>query len=65
MINEYIQSVENYKGFVLKIRLFRFDSCKSGWHRECEIYRNQKRIAISKTKKEAKDLIDNNLFKED
>lgn len=58
MIREYIQSKEEYMGFTLEIRRFCLNE-KMSYHRECRIYKNGKRIGISKTKKEAKDLIKN------
>ena len=58
MIRDYIQSTEKYKGFTLEIRRFCLNE-KNTYHRECRIYKNGKRIGISKTKKEAKDLISN------
>lgn len=61
-MQEYIQSTEEYKGFTLEIRMFCLDE-KNNWHRECRIYKDGKGIAISKTKKEAKDLISHGCFK--
>lgn len=64
-MREYIQSTEEYKGFILKIRMFMFVDLgykSTGWHRECLIYRGDERIAISKTKKAAKDLIDHGCY---
>lgn len=61
-MQECTQSTETYKGFILEIRLFRFDG-KNNWHRECRVYKDGKRIAICKTKKEAKDLITHGYMK--
>ena len=63
MGDEYIQSEEFYKGYVLKIRLYRLDDQSMVYHRNCDIYKDGKRIGISKTKKEAKDLISNGYMK--
>lgn len=56
MIDEFYQSEEKYKGFVLKIRRFRLND-KLIYHRSCEIFKDGSRVGISKTKKEAKELI--------
>ena len=56
MIDEYCQSEESYKGFVLKIKRFRL-SDRMVYHRSCEIFKDGIRVGVSKTKKEAKDLI--------
>lgn len=58
MIREYIQSEEDYKGFVLKITRTCLDERRLVYHRRCEVWSNGERIAIGKTKKEIKDLID-------
>lgn len=56
MIDEFYQSEEKYKGFVLKIRRFRLND-KLIYHRACDIFKDGSRVGISKTKKEAKELI--------
>lgn len=56
MKQEYIQSVEEYKGFVLKIQMYCLTEMND-WHRRCQVWKNGKHIAICKTKKEAKDMI--------
>ena len=60
-MREYIQSTEEYKGFTLEIRMYCLTD-KNRWHRECRIYKDGKRIGISKTKKEVKDLIDHGCY---
>lgn len=60
---EYIQSEESYKGFNLKIRRFCLNSNTLMYHRECLIFKGDNSIAISKTKKEAKELIDGGYIK--
>lgn len=55
-----IQSDEEYKGYVLKVVLTRM---YNKWTRSCEVWENGVSIAISKTKKESKDLIDNGCYK--
>ena len=59
---EYIQSEEQYKGFILKIRRFTLGNNLT-YHRCCDIYYNGKRIGIGKTKKECKDLISHGCFR--
>ena len=62
-VNEYIQSTEEYKGFVLEIRCYRFSSSKSlAYHRDCRLYKDGVAIARAKTKKELKDLIDHGCY---
>lgn len=56
MIDEFYQSEEKYKGFVLKMRRFRLND-KLIYHRSCDIFKDGSRVGISKTKKEAKELI--------
>lgn len=56
MIDSYYQSEEHFKGFLLKVRRFRLND-KMIFHRSCEIYKDDVRVGISKTKKEAKELI--------
>ena len=63
MMHEYIQSTEEYKGFTLEIRMCRL-SDDGSYHRSCVLYKDGKSIAISKTKKELKDLIDHGCYKE-
>lgn len=61
MIHKYVQSVEEYKGFTLSIIM----TCLHDYghfHRSCDVSKNGNRIAVCKTKKEAKDLIDNGCF---
>lgn len=58
MIREYIQSEEMYKGFKLVMRRYCLDDNRGVYHRQCKVYKGDECIGISKTKKEAKDLID-------
>jgi hypothetical protein len=53
-MREYI---ETYRGYELKIRRFCLNEERMVYHRECRIYRSGEMVGISKTKKEAKDLI--------
>ena len=62
MIDEFYQSEEKYKGFVLKMRRFRLND-KMIYHRSCDIFKNDSRVGISKTKKEAKKLISEGYMK--
>ena len=64
MKQEYIQSTEDYKGFTLKIKMFCLDE-KNNWHRKCVVYNDGNIVATCKSKKEAKDLINNGCFLED
>lgn len=63
MIKEYVQSEELYKGYKLQIRRFCLNEETLTYHRECRIFLNDKSIGISKTKKEAKELIDGGYLK--
>lgn len=60
-MTSYIQSTEEYKGFILEIELTPTEN-PSRQHRRCHVYHDGSGIAICKTKKEAKDLIDHNSF---
>ena len=61
---EYTQSVQDYKGFILEVVMTRSYNNPSRFHRTCKIIGvDGSCIAISKTKKEAKDLIDHNCFR--
>jgi len=62
MIREYIQSTEEYKGFVLEIHMTALHDM-GHYHRTCEVFRDGKRIGIGKTKKECKELIDGGYLK--
>ena len=64
MKQEYIQSTEDYKGFTLEIKMFCLDE-KNNWHRKCVVYKGGNSVATCKSKKEAKDLINNGCFLED
>lgn len=57
MLREYIQSEEEYKGFMLVIRMTALSDTGT-YHRSCDVFRNGERIGIGKTKKECKELID-------
>ena len=63
MTDEYYQSEESYKGFILKIRRFRYSDTRLVYHRACDIFKDNERIGISKTKREAKDLISHGCFR--
>lgn len=56
MVDEYYSSEETYKGFTLKVKRFRL-SDRMIYHRCCDIFKDGVRVGVSKTKKEAKDLI--------
>lgn len=56
MYFEYVQSREDYKGFVLEIVVYRHEGHAP--HRRCFAYKDGERISCSKTKKELKELID-------
>ena len=60
MKQEYIQSTEDYKGFVLEIRMYCLSN-DNKWHRRCHIYKDNECIAISKSKKEAKEYVNYHL----
>ncbi len=62
IINSYYQSEEKFKGFVLKVYRFRLTE-KLIYHRRCDIFKDGVRVGISKTKKEAKDLISGGYIK--
>lgn len=64
MKQEYIQSTEEYKGFTLEIKMFCLDE-KNSWHRKCVVYKDGNSVATCKSKKEAKDMIDNGCFLEE
>lgn len=57
-MRKYIQSEEQYKGYILRIVMTCLDDRRMQYHRSCEAYHNEKRVAIGKTKKEMKKLID-------
>ncbi len=62
MYTEWIQSTEEYKGFTLEIIMEWFsDGCP---HRSCRISKNGVALGRAKTKKELKDLIDHNIYKD-
>lgn len=63
---DVVQSIEEYKGFTLIIVRYSYNLDSSNslrMHRHCVMYKEGKSIAVSKTKKELKNLIDHNLFK--
>lgn len=62
MIYEYTQSEETYKGFILKMRRYKLN-WGTTYHRQCVIFRDNQRVGICKTKKEAKDLIAHGCFR--
>lgn len=57
MVESYIQSIEEYKGWTLKIRKYILDSNTRIYHRDCDVTKGDKGF-IFKTKKEAKEFID-------
>lgn len=59
MTEEYVWSVESYKGYELKVVSFQIGN---GWHRRCRVFKDGEEIAISKTKKESKMLIDGGYY---
>ena len=64
MVVDFIESEEDYMGFVLKVRKYRYTEQKGIiWHRKSELYKNGERIAVSKTKKELKEMIKSGCFK--
>lgn len=64
MVDRYVQSSEIYKGFKLDIVRTCLDDNSRRYNSRCYIYRGKKCIGIDKTKKSAKELIDNNMFEE-
>lgn len=58
MVRQYVQSEEEYKGYLLKVVATCLDDKTLQYHRSCEIFKNGVRIGIDKTKKSAKELID-------
>lgn len=60
-MNEYINSKEKYKGFELRGMMLRYHE-SNPWHRRCYVFKNGERVAICKTKKDAKSLIDEGCF---
>lgn len=62
-MREYIQSEEEYKGYLLKIRRYCLDDRRNIFHRNCEVWKNGEHIATGKTKKEIKELIDGGYMK--
>lgn len=62
-MREYEQSRENYMGYTLVIRMFCLDDRRGVFHRECRIEKDGILVGISKTKKEAKDLISGGYMK--
>ena len=61
MMYEYTQSTEAYKGYTLEMTAYRLHESDS-FHRRCRVYENGKGVAVCKTKKEAKLLIDLDCF---
>lgn len=61
MFYEYPQSTEAYKGYVLEMLVYRLHD-RDSFHRRCRVYKDGKPIAVSKTKKEAKHLIDHDCY---
>ena len=59
MNEDYVWSVEQYKGYELKVVSTQIGN---GWHRRCRVSKDGKEIAISKTKKESKELIDGGYY---
>lgn len=60
----YTSSVQKYKGFTLEVIMETSNRNPSRCHRHCRIIgADGSCIGISKTKKEAKDLIDHDCFK--
>lgn len=62
MIHRYEQSEEFYKGYKLVLCMTSLTD-RLQYHRSCEVYKDNERIAIGKTKKECKDLIDGGYMK--
>lgn len=61
MYSKWIQSTEEYKGFILEIVMTQYNTgCP---HRTCRISKNGEILGIAKTKKELKDLIDHGIYK--
>jgi len=58
----YIQSTEEYRGYTLEIEMTQDYNHLSLFHRRCNVYKDGKPIAICKSKKEAKDLINYDCF---
>lgn len=62
MIHEYVEFTENYKGYVLETIKYRLHD-RDSYHKRVNVYKDGKSIAVSKTKKEAKDLIDHDCYR--
>lgn len=63
-MDKYTASIEDYKGFILEVVMERSHRNPSRCHRSCKIIGVDGSIlGISKTKKEAKDLIDHECYK--
>ena len=58
---EFTTSTEQYKGFTLEVHKYRLHD-RDSFHRLCRVFKYGKPLAICKTKKEAKDLIDHDCF---
>ena len=62
MMYEFISSTEQYKGYILEVHKYRVHDLDS-FHRMCRVFKDGTPLAICKTKKEAKDLIDHDCFR--
>ena len=62
MMHEYIEFTEQYKGFTLETVKYRFSESRSGYHKDVRVSKGGNGVAICKTKKEAKELIDLGCF---
>lgn len=56
MVNRYLQSEEEYMGYNLKVVMTKLDQTMR-FHKTCEVWKDGKRIATGKTKKEMKEQI--------
>ena len=56
MVNRYFQSEEEYRGFILKVVMTKLGQSMQ-YRKTCEVWKDGKRIAIGKTKKEMKEQI--------
>jgi hypothetical protein len=61
MYSQWVQSVEEYKGFTLEVLLTRFAGDDHP-HRSCRVLKNGVEIAYGRTKKGFKDLIDSGVY---
>lgn len=57
MMHEYVEFTEQYKGFTLETIKYRLHD-RGGYHKRIRVSKDGKGLAVAKTKKEIKDLID-------